>query len=256
MWILGGLAVVVLAGVGGSLLARWGSSWGATEDEVEAEMAGDALLADGPPGRALVRMTRAVNITTVPEKVWLWLAQLGRGAGWYSFDQLDNGSKPSANHLVPWIPEPELGDATAIGYLQHIRPGRELVWWLPGPGEELLGSQVRASVDIRLLPRTYGSRLIIRMSADAVGWTAWLVNGLFVCIDSIMAVKQLIGIKQRAERFGIRQDDPKRPTTGERDQFQLYEIRYASGDHAGVIGEEDGARWREAAIAELGPAAD
>lgn len=257
MWIIGGLAVAFFAGVGvgASLLARWGSSWGATQDEIEAEMAGDKLLADGPPGRALVRMTRAVTITTVPEKVWPWLAQLGRGAGWYSFDQLDNGGKPSANHLVPWIPEPRLGDATAIGYLSHIEPSRALTWWLPGP-DELLGAKGRMCVDLRLEPRTYGSRLIIRVSFDAVGWTARLVTLLFVCVDSIMAVKQLLGIKRRAERFGLRATDPKRITTGERDQFQLYEVRYASGGHAGVSGAEKAAHWRKHAIAALGPAAD
>ncbi len=36
--------------------------------------------------------------------------------------------------------------------------------------------------------------------------------------------------------------------TGDRDQYQLYEILYATGDRAGVAGREDGAKWRHAAI--------
>ena len=47
MWILGGLAAAtVLIGVGGHLLSRWGKNWGATQEEIVGEMAGDELLMD------------------------------------------------------------------------------------------------------------------------------------------------------------------------------------------------------------------
>ena len=82
--------------------------------------------------RARVVMTRAISINAQPERVWPWLSQLGRGAGWYSVDWLDNGRKVSAWHIVSWIPEPRLGDATAIGYLRHIGTGHSLAWWLGG----------------------------------------------------------------------------------------------------------------------------
>ena len=44
--------------------------------------------------------------------------------------------------------------------------------------------------------------------------------------------------------------DPARPETGARDQFQSYEVIYASGDRAGVPGKEHAARWRMAAEAD------
>ncbi|MGB5661430.1 MAG: hypothetical protein WBO54_18310, partial [Thermoanaerobaculia bacterium] len=78
-------------------------------------MPGDSYLEDGAQRR--VAMTRAVTINASPEIVWPWLAQMGRGAGWYSVDWLDNGRKATARHIVSWIPPAELGDATAIGYL-------------------------------------------------------------------------------------------------------------------------------------------
>ena len=144
---------------------RWGTRWGSTLEERALEMPGDAYFEGGPPAR--VAMTRAVSIRTRPETVWPWLAQLGRGAGWYSIDWLDNGRKASARHIISWVPEPRLGDASAIGYLRHIEPGRALVWWVKGL--RFLGARSRLIVDMRLTPQGEGSRLAIRMSADAAG---------------------------------------------------------------------------------------
>jgi hypothetical protein len=119
------LGVFLAAGVlGGLALLRWGTRWGSTADERARRMPGDEYLEGGP--RARVAMTRAVSISAPPERVWPWISQLGRGAGWYSVDWLDNGRKVSAWHMVSWIPEPRLGDATAIGYLRHIDTGRSV----------------------------------------------------------------------------------------------------------------------------------
>jgi hypothetical protein len=143
-------------------------------------MPGDEYLRGS---RLRLAMTRAITIEAPPERVWPWIAQLGRGAGWYSVDWLDNGRKTSAWHLVSWIPEPRLGDATAIGYLRQIDPGRSVTWWLG--------------------------------------------DGRFISSRARMV---------------------KDPETGDRAQYQLYEICYAAGESAGVRGEEEGGRWREAAI--------
>lgn len=145
-YLLGGTALL-LGGL--SLFIRWGSSWGSTSDERRLSLPGDKYLGDGPAAKvAKVVMTRAITIHASPTLVWPWLAQLGRGAGWYSVDRLDNGGRPSARHIVSWVPAPELGDASAIGYLRHLEPGRALVWWTPGV--KFAGAWARLVVDIRL----------------------------------------------------------------------------------------------------------
>ncbi len=226
------------------VVTSWGNRWGATAAECARPMTGDAYLGSGPAAR--VAMTRAISISRPPENVWPWLAQLGRGAGYYSIDRLDNGGKTSARHLVSWIPEPQLGDATAIGYLRYIKPGRELVWWLGGL--KVLGSRFRMVNDLLVMPADRGSRLVIRISADASGPLARLALGIFQVIDTIMARCQLLGIKERVESYGPRTVDSGHPENGSVDQYQLYEVIYASGKGAGVPGHEKASYWRQMAI--------
>jgi hypothetical protein len=171
--------------------------------------------------------------------------QIGRGAGWYSYDWLDNGRKLSAQHLVSWIPEPALGDASPIGYLREIVPGEALVWWVEGV--RFGGATADLVVSMLLEPRGSDARLLIRVSATAEGVTAAPALLVFRVIDSIMSWRQLRGIRERVESFGTRTADPERPETGALDQFQLYEAIYASGERAGKKGSEHAARWRRQA---------
>ncbi|MHB8067663.1 MAG: hypothetical protein ACYDIC_07160 [Desulfobaccales bacterium] len=228
------------------VLTSWGNRWGATPAECARPMTGDAYLAGGPAAR--VAMTRAISINKPPEAVWPWLAQLGRGAGYYSIDRLDNGGKTSARHLVSWIPAPQLGDAAAIGYLRYLEPGRELVWWLGGL--QLLGTRFRMVNDLLVTSADRGSRLVIRISGDAAGPLSPLALGFFQVIDTIMARRQLLGIKERVETFGARQVDSDHPEDGAGDQYQLYEVIYASGKTAGVRGREHASDWRQMALAD------
>lgn len=227
-----------------TVVIRAGVGWGSTPEERAAPMPGDEYFTDRLP--AYVRMTRGISILAPPDVVWPWLAQLGRGAGWYSYDALDNGGRRSARHIVSWIPPLELGDASPIGYLRHIDPGRGLAWWVPGT--PFVGATARLAVDMRLTKRGSGSRLVIRMSGDAAGAMARPALWIFRFIDSIMARRQLLGIMKRAEAHGLRRSDPASPETGLRDQYQLYETIYASGERAGKPGKEAAHRWRRAAM--------
>jgi len=244
MLIIAWAVVLLLIVVFFVAFVRWGTRWGATPDECAMRMPGDAYLDVGPAARA--SMTRAISINAPHEIVWPWLARLGRGAGWYSIDRLDNGGKTSARHVVSWIPPPLLGDATEIGYLSHLEVGRELVWW--ASGDRFLGATVRLVVDIRLRPEHEGSRLVIRISGDAAGLTARMAIWIFQFIDTIMARRQLLGIKERVERYGACSADPDGSETGLRDQYQLYEVIYASGERAGVRGKGKASYWRQVAV--------
>jgi hypothetical protein len=86
------------------------------------------------------------------------------------------------------------------------------------------------------------------MSADATGPIAQIFLLAFRAIDSIMACRQLMGIRDRVEHCEQGHASPRDPETGARDQYQLYEIIYAGGDGAGVAGKESGPKWRQSAI--------
>jgi hypothetical protein len=238
------LILFALLTFGFFIFLHWGMRWGSTSEERALEMPGDVYLEGGPKAR--VFMTRAISIAASPQTVWPWLAQLGRGAGWYSIDWLDNGSRKSARHIISWIPEPKIGDASPVGYLRHMEYNKALVWWVKGT--KFVGAMARLVVDIRLTLENKGSRLIIRISADAEGFTAKLALLLFQFIDSIMARRQLIGIRERVEHYGLRSKNPDEPETGAKDQYQLYEVIYVTGEMAGVPGKELAVRWRQTAI--------
>lgn len=235
---------IALALLGGSALLRWGMRWGSTPAERALKMPGDEYL-EGDRGARVV-MTRGISINAPPERVWPWIAQLGRGAGWYSVDSLDNGRKVSAWHIVSWIPDLRLGDATAIGYVRHVDTGRSLAWWVDGGRH--LGSTARMVTCFRLSAEGQGTRLVSRISAGTSGPIAHISLLAFRAIDSIMARRQLIGIRDRVEYCEQGNASVRDPETGDRDQYQYYEILYAEGDHAGVAGKEEGAKWRQSAV--------
>ncbi|UCD23103.1 MAG: SRPBCC family protein [Gemmatimonadota bacterium] len=238
------LVFLALGLIGASALVRWGTRWGSTADERARELPGDEYLKGGP--RARVAMTRAISIDAPPEHVWPWIAQLGRGAGWYSVDWLDNGRRVSACHIVSWIPELRRGDATAIGYLRHINTGRSVAWWIDD--SPFLGSRFRMVTCFYLSAEGKGTRLISRISADATGPLAQVFLLVFRPIDSIMACRQLMGLRKRVQYCEQDHPSPRDPETGARDQYQLYEIIYADGGVAGVTGKEGGAKWRQSAM--------
>jgi hypothetical protein len=70
---------------------------GATGNETSRAYPGDELVPD-PEGGA----TMATTLPAPPDRVWPWLAQMGRErGGWYSWDWVDNDGQPSAEHIVP-----------------------------------------------------------------------------------------------------------------------------------------------------------
>ena len=78
---------------------------------------GDGLL-PGPASQA----THAVMVNAPPERVWPWLAQMGRGrAGFYGLDLLDNGGSRSARELHPGIRAVSAGDRLVAGTRGEIR---------------------------------------------------------------------------------------------------------------------------------------
>lgn len=92
--------------LGAPLVRRWHLRWGATDDEVRAAMPGDEIVP-----RASLCATRAVTIDSPPADVWPWIVQVCFGkAGFYSYDLVDNGGRPSAERIIPEWQHVAVGD--------------------------------------------------------------------------------------------------------------------------------------------------
>ena len=82
---------------------------GTRDEERTATYAGDDLIPGGHRYGAM-----ATTIAAPPERVWPWLVQMGCDrAGFYSFDRLDNGGRPSADHIHPQWQDLREGDRIA-----------------------------------------------------------------------------------------------------------------------------------------------
>jgi hypothetical protein len=78
------------------------------------------------PGDGLLpvasQATHARMVDAPPERVWPWLAQMGRGrAGFYGLDLIDNGGARSARELHPALAALAPGDVVAAGPRGRIR---------------------------------------------------------------------------------------------------------------------------------------
>ena len=166
-----------------------------------SDLPGDDLIA-----HPLASLTHAITIRCTPEAVWPWLAQMGAGrAGWYSYDAIDNGGKPSARRIVPELQTIE------VGYLFPWLPGASegFILMACAPGSFLvLGAPVVDGYPVvtwafvleRQTPHT--TRLIVRARASRRyrfhGLPEWVALGLMCPGHFLMQRKQLLGIARRA----------------------------------------------------------
>jgi len=102
----------------------------ATAAERDRPLPADDLVPD-----AIFTSTHAVTIDAPPEEVWPWIAQMGAGrAGWYSWDQIDNGGTSSARNVLPELQTVGPGDimpavpgAADAFIVTAVEPARDLV---------------------------------------------------------------------------------------------------------------------------------
>ena len=89
-------------------------TWGATDDEAEQVLPGDALLANPD-----VISTRAITIDTPPSSIWPWLMQMGSGKGGvYTYDWIENlfgVNMHSADEVFPQFQDRKVGDVEQLG---------------------------------------------------------------------------------------------------------------------------------------------
>jgi hypothetical protein len=175
---------------------RWQMSWGATPEEVARAYPYDDAF-DHPEWNA----TRAVTVEARPEQIWPFLLQIGWGrAGWYGYDRVDNGGRPSTWELLPehqWL---EIGKNFPMSpwtamYCVDFDERRWMLW----RASETAGTWLWY---LDPVDETH-TRLITRMR-DKYRWSDPLVLPQQIITelgDLPFMRKCLLGVKARAERL-------------------------------------------------------
>lgn|SRR5262245_17639848 len=181
----------------------------ATRAERTRVLPGDEFIAN-PRGS----LTHAITIRRPPRDVWRWLAQMGAGsrAGWYSYDWLDNGRKPSAERIVPELQYLTVGMTfpalprviDGFTLLAFERERSLIIGWLLPDGARMM------TWAFVLEPLDAGSTRLIVRARGGPGYRfrglPWFVTKPVVTVvHFMMQRKQLLGIARRAE---MRTDHP------------------------------------------------
>jgi hypothetical protein len=197
--VIGGAAAAYLL-----LVRAWQLRWGATDEEVDATLAGDELLPHPD-----VIATRAVTVHAPAAEVWPWIAQLGQGrGGFYSYDALENLAGcdvHSADRVVPQWQGIEVGDRVNL----HPEVGLDVA--VVRPDSALV---LRGGVPMGAAPPPYDftwafvlreqpdgtTRLLARERwAYTRRWARVLVEPVEV-VSFVMTQRMLRGIRDRAEQ--------------------------------------------------------
>lgn len=193
------MRLALIGAVGAIAYARigrpWVLTWGATPDEANRPLPGDALLDD-----VAVQTTRAITIEAPPGAIWPWLLQMGPRprAGVYTYDwierafglDIENSDRimPEHQHLDPGD-EWQLNKSTSI-VVRAVQPGRAIVLqWQPA----------RSTWTFALEPQGARTRLISRNRLPYSGLAFWPMALVMEPASLLMERKMLLGIKQRAE---------------------------------------------------------
>jgi hypothetical protein len=197
--------------VASPIVRPWHMRWGATDPEVAGPMPGDEVVP-----RAQFNATRSITVDAPPKDVWQWIAQLGYGrAGFYTYDQVDNGGVPSADRIIDEYQDLTVGDqipmwhefhGLAIAYVVDSFEAPNWMLWVHRPIE---GASPDSTWSWRLeaLP-SGGTRLVTRMKQDYRWETPRLAFFNLILMefgDFAMERRMLKGIRARAEGAGRNQ---------------------------------------------------
>ena len=211
--VVGGAQVLGTTVVAPVLRRRY-NQWGATAEEVSAELPGDELVADPDLG-----YTRAVTIAAAPERVWPWLAQIGQGrGGLYSFDGLENLVRcdiHSSDRILPEHQQLDPGDLIRLGPVGYpcfrvasVRAGHflVLVGADPQPPHDAATPDSPGGIatwqwHLRAVADGRATRLVVRQRLAHPPRPRWipLMWHLVEPIGFVMERQMLRGIWQRAE---------------------------------------------------------
>lgn len=176
-------------------------NWGATDDEIKAELPGDELVQPGA-----VRTTRGITVAAPPAAIWPWLAQIGEDrAGFYSYDWLERlvGTRiHNADTIHPEWQHLNVGDTVwlarrygrnASQVVAAVEPESYLVLMSRADFERVQrGEKAIASWAFYLRPRGGATRLLARGTGGVAGMA------FFDIPHFVMERGMLRGIRKRA----------------------------------------------------------
>jgi hypothetical protein len=178
-------------------------SVGATAVERDQPLPGDGVIR-----QPIDSLTNAVTIDRGRRDIWPWLAQMGAGsrAGWYSYDFVDNGRRPSADCIRPELQQiargtlfPAVPGATDGFVVVDFEPTRYLIVGWPARDGTFIVTWAFVLEDLPA-ERT---RLITRARAAPgypfFGMPQWLGHPVVRAVHFVMQRKQLLNIAKRAE---------------------------------------------------------
>ena len=196
MWFGGGLALAAAAY--SPFMRHRYLTWGATAEEVDAELPGDELLPE-----ADMLSTRAITIAASPSDVWPWLVQMGSGRGGaYTYDWIENLfglGMHSADEILPQFQTLAVGDVLPMG---DGGPGMR-VEICDAPRTLVFRSEDGQWVWIFSLSEQWGGTRLVsrnRISEGGASIGRRLAGRLIMEPGSlVMERKMLAGIRDRAE---------------------------------------------------------
>jgi hypothetical protein len=166
-------------------------TWGATPAEVRRPYAADHLV-DG----TILSMTRGISVAAPVELTWRWLCQIGVAP--YSYDWIDNRGHRSPRSLTPGADRLVLGQRMAIVFklVAFDAPHHWTAVTTPA-GRRLFGP---VAVTYAAEPAERGSRIVCRIVVAQDGPVGWAWSRLLAWGDLVMMRKQLLTLKELAER--------------------------------------------------------
>jgi hypothetical protein len=141
-------------------------------------------------------LTRAIDVAAPVEVTWRWLCQIAVAP--YSYDWVDNRGRRSPRELTPGAENLELGQTRAVVFrLVSFENGHHWTAVTAPSGERLFGP---VAMTYAAEPDPAGSRIVCRLSVAADGPLRRARAYALAWGDLVMMRKQLLNLKERAER--------------------------------------------------------
>ncbi len=170
--------------------------WNATPAERAAVYPCDAYM-EGIPFQGWIR---AIDIRAPPELVFRWLCQLKVAP--YSYDWIDNRGEKSPPFPVGGVDHLERGQRFLVFEIVDFETNRHITGRVRSGFARVYGP---LAVSYVVQPTELGhTRLVVRLDVGAAGFAERIRRFLLAWGDLIMARKQLLTLKELAERDALK----------------------------------------------------